>query len=1111
MLHLTQASDPEALLGAFLAAFQRSQAQSQSLFTPTPVIVPSMSVANELKGRIASALGVSWGLDMQFWAMFEWTLIERTQRQLHNYEFAPLGQMAMHWKIFAHLQRHHDALLAEANGPLVPYLRLLDGQVAAEQGQLWAPAGARPAPPGPASRPDRGRRSHRLWHFSGELARIFNIYLATRPDWLQRWIDSDGPVPLEQLIPHWRPRSQPGWLRRHYENLARAQQRLFRELFAEDFRQREALRRDFYAQLPAHRHRLPPRLLVYLLSDAHPRQLEALNAFGALLDVEIFHHSPSPGYLCDLVDGHWRWKRSLTEDLGDQHYDSGHYLLSRLGKNHRDLGRLLQAAELEPEVVLEADENDEPTTLLTVLRRDMEELNSNADGRPERLTDFVPAVDDDSLRVFGCHGLQRQLETLRAEIVRWLNADPTRRPSDVLIVLPSVLDKLPLLRAIFPAGGAYDGYRLPARISGVVGDQMDNLWHSLTGFYRLLEGRFDLRTVSDWLLLPETHRALGLSFDETQRLLKLLRRAGFRRGFDEEHLRASLAPGDDDHRFNFCQSLDRLLRALLDDDDEEIAIPLADHRLFDALCQLALIFRRHRQQLAEGASLLVHLENLQRLLAEHYAFASGYEGYGNLQKILRDLDYSLRGPSALLSAAEQQQLPLGFIWNFVGARLAEKQTGGEPSGVITIAALRNMRLLSFKLIALVDINQDNFPRLKSDDRYNLRQLDRPRPGDRSSEGDDLAAFFDLFSHARESLWFFYSHSDPQDNEEQLPAKPLEELLFHLGRCPQLGPPAPEPSVYFRREANSPINPAATAPLWQRVQRRLQQPSAPRPPLELASAPPPGPLPVLNLRLNDFYRRLHQPLTAYLGQHQIQLPRQEEAPPTLEPLHCNGLERFQLQDFYLRTPDAPNPHLPAGAGARAWQYYLEREQKPRREHFLFNHGAQALPTLSETVVAVGDSRLRLPLPPAGESCWLDLSASEERPKHRLRRWLNHLLFNINGGQVSITAFAHGELCLRAVSDPVALLTPFFHFYRDVGERLLFLPLELCFQPLQPGTEARLVRDFFNDYQGDFRYHPEREAFRHWLEPRRAEVEAQMVALLRHYHEIFYPPFAAAQQD
>ena len=122
------------------------------------------------------------------------------------------------------------------------------------------------------------------------------------------------------------------------------------------------------------------------------------------------------------------------------------------------------------------------------------------------------------------------------------------------------------------------GYRLPARIVGTPDTGTTSLWHSLAGHYTHLNGRYDAPTITDWLHNDDTAQSLGSDHEHIQRITAALIQAGYKRGFDSEHLQQTLHPDDHDHRYTYTYALDRLIAGVLmpdssDDDNRDTINP----------------------------------------------------------------------------------------------------------------------------------------------------------------------------------------------------------------------------------------------------------------------------------------------------------------------------------------------------------------------------------------------------------------------------------------------------------------------------------------------------------------------------------------------------------
>ena len=467
--------------------------------------------------------------------------------------------------------------------------------------------------------------------------------------------------------------------------------------------------------------------------------------------------------------------------------------------------------------------------------------------------DAPPPQEDDSLRIHGCHGLQRQSETLRSDITAWLNADPTRRLSDIYIHLPDPVAAQTILRATFPPGGDYDGNHLPARHIGITENSAETLWRSLSGRYTLAHSRYDAPTVHDWLHNPDTCHSLNLAPEQIQRITAALTAAGYKRGYDGAQLQPALHPDDHDHRYTYTYALNRLIAGVLTPDAEHYrdAVPqpgltLADLPALEALATLAEQTEAQRSDTAIPAQ--TRLQQLRDTLHHDYAYAQNTPAWQTIDQALDELQQQLASHAALAPQNEAHYLPPAFIHEHIEAHLAAQQNSSEPSGVITIGSLKNLRNLPGRLHIFMNADRDHYPARQNDERYNLIPLDRPRPGDQNREHEDLGALLDLINRAEDALWIYYNTAE--NNEPQPPASPIQELLQYLDDQRERGETllreqhklhdnGPLSRYYHHEHPADPFSadPYETAsrpaaPLWQHIRQTLNPlPAEPLPSAE----------------------------------------------------------------------------------------------------------------------------------------------------------------------------------------------------------------------------------------------------------------------------------------
>ena len=840
MYRLIESTDYPALLARYLQDYDHySRADPLG---DTPLIVPTLPVGNILIQTLASQRGIAAGITLRLWHNYEWMLVERITGKSRSSSQAPLGNTAIRWELFSYLYQHGNTILADPGHPQHALLRGLY--------------------------PDTDKITHdhtrRLWVYSGQLANLYSTYLNQRPEWLSAWQNADPP-PLDALLKNDSLQQLPPQIADHYRALYQQQSRLWHDRFAAIHAERERRRETFWQTLKTResaRRLLPPYIPVFAPTHLHAAEHDFMRRLGNYTDLTHYHLAASDGYIDDIVDSRWlrELKARAAGKPSGEHREHGHELLSRYGKQQRDLSRLLHAdSDPEPLPATPAP----PHNLLTALQAEIRELKEDhvatyfaattpslqSGGGTGRGCENRAATNPDhqtpqdhSLRIHGCHSLQRQCETLRSDIVAWLNADPSRRLSDIYIHLPDPAAAQTTLRATFPPGGDYDGNRLPARLIGVTENPAENLWRSLAGRYTLINGRFDAPTVLDWLHNEDTCHSLGINSEHMQRITAALAAAGYRRGYDGAHLQPTLHTEDHDHRYTYTYALNRLIAGVLtpDADHYREAVPqhgltLADLPALEALATLAENMHTLRALQAENTPAQNWLQHLRATLHDAYTHAHNSPAWQTLDQALDDLQNQLAAHQTLAPQNAQHYLPLEFILENIENQLAAQQNSSEPSGVITIGSLKNLRNLPGKLHIFLNADHDRYPARQNDERYNLIHLDKPRPGDNNREHEDLGALLDLINRAGDALWLYYNSH--HDNEPQPPASPVQELLQylddqheratqHLRASGRLDAGQTLPRHYHTEHPADPFQPDAhethPAPLWENIRTTLQQ-------------------------------------------------------------------------------------------------------------------------------------------------------------------------------------------------------------------------------------------------------------------------------------------------
>ena len=514
-------------------------------------------------------------------------------------------------------------------------------------------------------------------------------------------------------------------------------------------------------ELLAHIHAAPPgalslpsRVSVFGVSSLPPRIIELLAAIARHTEVVV--------YAALLPD------RSMAT--------AAHPLATAFGSQGQVLQRLLVNHGATMVALPSASANGDDT----LLARLQQELASTDDRQADGSLRLTLSADDASLRVHAAHGRLRELEIIRDQLGDAFVSDRTLKPQDVLLLVPDISEWAPLVHSVF---GANDG---SVRIPFAVADRRRRDESVATAVLRLFSlegGRLTHSDVFGVLEQPAIFTAAGLDDGQVEYLLRTTREANVRWGYDDEALERLSLPAADMPTWR--TGLDRLLLGQMAGAVPDLvlgALPQAGDTVGDpaalaALSQwidmLALTLQSWRasRSIAEWATALsAFLDVIVRPTS-----ADEREGLNTVRLVIQ----------ALVATAEQAGytalVPFSVVRDWFAQELADDSFGsGFLSGRLTVAALKPMRSVPFKVIAVAGLDDATFPRRDRRPAFDLLSCET-RDGDRNLRHDDRQLFLDLLMAAESRVVLTYSGNDPRDNTARAPSIVIDELLDHLDR------------------------------------------------------------------------------------------------------------------------------------------------------------------------------------------------------------------------------------------------------------------------------------------------------------------------------------------
>lgn len=394
---------------------------------------------------------------------------------------------------------------------------------------------------------------------------------------------------------------------------------------------------------------------------------------------------------------------------------------------------------------------------------------------------------DESISVFPCPSLRREIEVIAAEIWRRLERDETLRLSDILVVVPEANKALylNLIPLVFRESSA-----LPHNLSDLPIANRHPVVHALS----LLLNLPFLPLTRKSILPLITHPNVAGRFSELDpsQFAEMLARLGIVREANREDL-----PYLDRDLFSFDQGWRRMALGVCFDDSDEVWLngePYAPAQLtpdrmdFSKLCLLCCSLVADAR-FARGLT-----GKMTRPLDQWLDFIVGMvHGYIHLDENDQQGITIVRRFLSELIKLRDQGLGTTNVRFRIAAQLAQQTLDALPwspgqylANGVTVASFVPMRSIPFRAVFVLGLSQGQFPQ-----QPGLHELDRRKAsrqlGDVDPSEQDLNLFLETLLSTQDYLGLSYVARDEVTGDPKAPSQVLWDLRALLGHG-HLSPP-----------------------------------------------------------------------------------------------------------------------------------------------------------------------------------------------------------------------------------------------------------------------------------------------------------------------------------
>jgi exodeoxyribonuclease V gamma subunit len=595
-------------------------------------------------------------------------------------------------------------------------------------------------------------------------------------------------------------------------------------------------------------------------------------------------------------------------------------------------------------------------------------------------------VRDGSIHINACYTIAREVEILYNYLVHLVDKKgEALSPRDIVVMVNNIDAYAPYIKAVFN--------NAPYKFRYTIADESyadgDNLFTALHAILLLNEDHFKAEEVIQLLDFSYIRKRFGIT--DVDRIRQVVDAAGIRFGMHGN-------TDDDTYLVSWTYGLRRIMYGICMSGGErygegnEAFYPLDLVEGGEALqiirfCHFVEVLMdsiKERKTARPIADWVVYTESVVHNMI--------FEPEENTDEYYEILMQQLSG----LNVASQY-MDDAVSFDVVAHSLLQTldnttRTSLFAGGGITFCSLIPMRSIPFRVVAVMGLNYDQFPRREKPVSFNLMEKQRQR-GDRNIKENDKHLFLETLLSAKDYLYISYLGQNPKDNSPIPPSALIDELIGYI----EAGATAPE-EVQGLLVTRQPLQGFSRKyvpgndRLYSYLDTGIQAVKPLTLPDKLAEAPD-----FEEIQLDDLVRFFKNPFKAYYnkvlgiyyGDEQVLLPETELFSLdklqqwNLKQLLLPGPDPANLQDLLVKTGELPLKNM---AGVALNQ--VDEMVEPVRGLYTAYTGGVIGQTLS-VEIPIGESKLSGTLQPVFNGKLLQVSWSKKETKYLIEAYIRYL--------------------------------------------------------------------------------------------------------------------------
>jgi exodeoxyribonuclease V gamma subunit len=698
------------------------------------------------------------------------------------------------------------------------------------------------------------------------------------------------------------------------------------------------------------------------------------------------------------------------------------------------------------------------------------------------------------IEIRSCHSPLREIETLHQFLLEQFETDESLAPDDVLIVTPDPENYKPFIRAVFknPEQGQPE---IPFHLSGSL-SAASGFEQALHQLLQVLDSRFSFSQVMDLFHVSAVRNAFGVSESAASRVSEWMQENHVVWGLDEDHREEWGQPRDSFQTWysalrsgwlgqwtggenGIADDGTLLYNGIINTSDSEIWAAFSGY--LNRLDQMRIQARQKRNV----PGWCGWLEGwLNRFFPDE--IAAGSDALQTVQ-VLHDL--------AEYGAISGCDLEVSFPLFRSELEKCKEQTGSSGAMFtrgVTFSSMVPVRSIPFRIIALIGLNENEFPRKPSSPDFDLiGQF--PKTGDRNRKHEDRNLFLESVLAAGDVHYCSYVGQSPVDNEEIPPSAVISEWAGFLSELTGVK----EKEIIKKEALNGfSLSGFTDSVSYSRTYFETAQTlftkkesveglklTGPVPPAEESE----------HMLISDLARFFKSPVDWFFKKRfEVYFDDSGEEKDEFGMNHLeshilfqrvfgwvlNGMADNQIQNLLIKSGAVPS----GWPGIR--KVNAIRDHAVAAINYLNEFGIQPEMIRKEISIALNNNQLEDSVVTYSNSGFLDITPSSYSGKHAVQSWVRYVCWVVSGREGADQSYFLCELKkgdpkffrFKKPDDSAGLLSALLEFYQaGLAEPQLFFPGTLAeYEEYQKtkGEDAALAKAR-NTFEGVFKSFGERE--------------------------------------